>query len=304
MGRCAEALRSHWTLALTSVFVSFCLTGCGIAWAQTGAPPGDQGSPQIPSGPSEQSRVQNAPTNDQEQNDKPSATQSAGEKVKELPQEAEKETEKLGEKALGAARAWELNWLTGPYSGRQRPLIPLTNAQREHVYLQQTFIPPSPYLKRLFVAGVDQWREAPLQWGDGWGAFGKRFASREGQFIAANTLTALGDAALKYEPIYDQCECSGFWPRTRHAIVRNFMTYNSTEHELRPQWALYGGAFAGGVISTTWRPSNYGVLTNGLFAMAGQAGYGSLLNVFIEFAVDINRKMGGKRSGYRPEVGQ
>jgi hypothetical protein len=34
--------------------------------------------------------------------------------------------------------------------------------------------------------------------------------------------------------------------------------------------------------------------------MVGQAGYGSLLNVFIEFAVDINRKMGGRRFGIQP----
>ena len=224
--------------------------------------------------------------------------QAAEQKVKDLPSEAEKESEKIGEETLVKVREWEMNWLAGPYSGRQRPLVPLTDRQRQHIYLQQTFTTPSPFLKRMIVAGMDQWREAPPQWGDGWGAYGKRFASREGQFITANTLTALGNAALKYEPMYDQCECTGFWPRTRHAIVRSFLTYNSTEHELRPQWALYGGAFAGGVISATWRPSSHGLVTNGVFAMVGQAGYGSLLNVFIEFAVDINRRLGGRRSRF------
>lgn len=293
LGRCAQARRSHRGLPLALAL--FCLLASGVGWGQSDTQRSLQASPSL----GQPIPAQSATSNSQEENDKPSAAQSAEQKVKQLPQEAEKETEKIGEKALVKAREWELNWLTGPYSGRERPLVPLTNAEREHIYLQQTFTPPSPYLKRLFVAGVDQWREAPVQWGDGWGAFGKRFASREGQFITANTLTALGDAALKYEPMYDQCECSGFWPRTRHAILRNFLTYNSSEHELRPQWALYGGAFAGGVVSTAWRPSNYGVLTNGVFAMVGQAGYGSLLNVFIEFAVDINRKMGGKRSGFQ-----
>lgn len=236
-----------------------------------------------------------APSKTQEQNDKPTPVEAAGQKVKELPSEAEKETEKIGEKALVEAREWEMNWLTGPYSGRQRPLVPLTNRQRERIYLQQTFTTPSPYLKRMIVAGFDQWRESPLQWGDGWGAYGERFASREGQFITANTLTALGNAALKYEPMYDQCQCSGLWPRARHAMVRNFITYNSSEEQLRPQWALYGGAFAGGIVSATWRPSTHSLLTNGVFAMVGQAGYGSLLNFFIEFAGDINRKLGGRR---------
>jgi hypothetical protein len=240
------------------------------------------------------------PSKTQDQDGKPSPAQTTGQTVKQLPQEAEKETEKLGELALSAARAWEVSWLIGPYSGRQRPLVPLTNRQRQRIYLQQTFTTPSPYLKRMIVAGFDQWREAPLQWGDGWGAYGKRFASREGQFTISNSLTALGDAKLKYEPMYDQCECGRFWPRARHAIVRNFLTYNSSEHELRPQWALYAGAFAGGVISATWRPSSHSLVTNGLFAMVGQAGYGSVLNFFIEFAIDINHKMGGRRSSIEP----
>ena len=41
----------------------------------------------------------------------------------------------------------------------------------------------------------------------------ERFASREGQFITANTLAALGNAKLGYEVRYDQCKCEGFWPR-------------------------------------------------------------------------------------------
>jgi hypothetical protein len=265
-----------------------CLIPCASARAQDASTAA--GPTQNPSTAPQKSPPENPEPNTQEPNEEPTPAQ----KLKDLPSEAEKETEKIGEEALVKAREWEMNWLAGPYSGRQRPLLPLTNLQRENIYLQQTFSSPSPYLKRLIVASVDQWRDVPPQWGDGWGAYGKRFASRQGQFIAANTLAALGDAKLKYDPMYDQCECGGFWPRARHAILRNFLTYNSSERELRPQWALYGGAFAGGVLATTWRPSKYGVLTNGAFAMVGQAGYGSLLNIFIEFAVDINRKMGGK----------
>ena len=150
-------------------------------------------------------------------------------------------------------------------------------------------------MKRMFAAGIDQLRDAPPQWDDGWGGYSERFASREGQFIAANSLAAMGNAALKYEPRYDQCKCRGFWPRTRHAIVRNFLTYNQSERELRPQWALYGGSFGGGMISTAWKPHPRNAFAEGGRAMLGQAGYGSLLNFFIEFSTDINRKLGARR---------
>jgi hypothetical protein len=124
--------------------------------------------------------------------------------------------------------------------------------------------------------------------------YGERFTSREGQFISANTIAAISNARLRYEPRYEQCQCSGFWPRTRHAIVRNFYTYNYTERERRPQLGLYFGSFAGGAISTTWKPPR-SVWGEGGRAMLGQAGYGALLNFFTEFAVDINRKLGAKK---------
>jgi hypothetical protein len=290
-----DSSRLHCAIVVACVLIFSTLITRSAAWAQ-----GDPVTGDTSNGATTLRQTQVPTSNSEKQDETPTAAQSAEEKVKDLPAEAKKGTEKLGEATLAKAREWEMSWLTGPYSGRQRPLVPLTNRQRQRIYLQQTFTTPAPYVKRMIVAGVDQWREAPLQWGDDWGAYGKRFASREGQFMTANTLTFLGNTVLKYEPMYDQCECSGFLRRTRHAIMRNFLTYDFSEQRLRPQWALYGGAFAGGVISTTWRPSNYSVLTNGAFAVLGQAGYGSLLNFFIEFAGDINRRLGRRHSSIGP----
>jgi hypothetical protein len=204
-------------------------------------------------------------------------------------------TKKIGEMALVKARDWESGWLTGVFVGKGQTMTPLTAVQRREVYLQQTLTTPGAYMKRMFAAGIDQARGAPSQWDDGWGGYAERFASREGQFITANSLAALGNAKLKYEPRYDRCQCKGFWPRTRHAIVRNFITFNETEVEHRPQWALYGGAFGGGLVSTAWKPHPRNAFAEGGRAMLGQAGYGSLLNFFIEFAGEINRKIGAKK---------
>jgi hypothetical protein len=262
-------------------------------------PAQDQGQnpPQNPTPTPPQSTPPN-PQQDQSNPPAPSTPQNPGqqpppqeEKPKSIPGAAEDETKKLGEATLGVVQRWEIGWLTGPYAGRRRPLIPLTREQRERIYLLQTYLSPSAYLKRMLVAGIDQWRDSPAAWGQGWGAYGERFASAEGQFFAANTLAALGNAKLKYDPLYDQCQCGGFWPRTRHAIMRNFLAYNETESELRPQWALYGGAFAGGLIATTWRPHPHVGWGSGVTAMAQQGVYGSVLNLFIEFAGDINRKI-------------
>jgi hypothetical protein len=208
--------------------------------------------------------------------------------------EAADATKRMGELALVKARDWESGWFTGVFVPKGGTVAPLTFAQRRDYYLQQTLVTPGAYMKRMLSAGVDQMRGVPSQWDDGWTGYAERVASRQGQFISANTLAFLGNAALKYEPRYDQCQCSHFWPRTRHAILRNFLTYNSSEQELRPQWGLYGGAFGGGMISTAWKPRPRNAFAEGGRAMLGQAAYGTLLNFFIEFAGDINRKIGAK----------
>jgi hypothetical protein len=192
------------------------------------------------------------------------------------------------------ARDWESGWIAGVYVGRNRKLVTLTKEQREEIYLRQTLTTPGAYMKRMFGAGIDQARGTPSQWQGGWGGYGERFASREGQFIAANSLAALGNAGLGYEVRYDKCKCDGLWLRTRHAIVRNFLTYDRSEVERRPQLALYGGAFGGGMISTAWKPGPRNVFAEGGRGVLGQAAWGTLLNFFTEFSREINRKQGVK----------
>ena len=267
--------------------------------AQTPAPQPvpKEGNPKADEASKDESSKDAKPQEKKEEKKEEGANPAEGvaEKTKDVTVQAAEATKNLGTAALLKARDWESGLLTGVYVEKGRPLVSVTVQQRREIYLEQTLTSPGAYLKRMFTAGIDQARGAPRQWDDGWGGYAERFASREGQFIAANSLAALGNAALKYEPRYDQCRCHGFWPRTRHAIMRNFLTYNQSEHELRPQWGLYGGSFGGGLISTAWKPHPRNAFAEGGRAMLGQAGYGALLNFFIEFSTDINRKIGSRR---------
>lgn len=190
--------------------------------------------------------------------------------------------------------------IIGPYIPSTGPFIPLTNQQRGEVYLRQTFETPGPYVVRLFSAGVDQARDYPSQWGGGMGAYGERVANRYGRFLVANSVSALGNAALGYEPRYDLCRCHGFGARVRHAVVRDFLTYNRSEHDLRPAIPSYAGAFVSGVVSSQWLPGKQNVLRDGALAMLSQAGYGSAYNIFSEFAVDILHKITKKYPKNQP----
>ena len=250
------------------------LVGRGLGWAQ-GSEPAQ--NPAQTSGQGAGKDLPDAPSQKKEQSGNP--VQFVGHKTKH---------------ELLRARDWESGWIAGEYIGRNRTRVTPTREEREVIYLRQTLITPEAYMKRMFAAGFDQARGVPYQWDDGWAGYAERFASREGQFISANTLAAAGNAMLGYEVRYDQCKCQGLWPRTRHAFIRNLVTYDRSEEHLRPQWALYGGAFAGGMISTTWKPGSHNPFAEGGEAAVEQIGWGTLLNFFTEFSREINRKQGVK----------
>jgi hypothetical protein len=203
---------------------------------------------------------------------------------------------------LEQVRTIPAEWLIGPYVPSSRPLDPLNNEQRADVYFHQTFLTAGAYALRMFTAGIDQARGVPYQWGGGMQGYGRRFSSRYGQFMIANTFHSLGNAALGYETRYDLCRCTGFWPRTRHAIVRNFVTYNRTERELRPAVPLYVGSFGAGMISSVWFPRSHDLWRDGAYAALGQAGWGSAYNWVSEFAIDILHKITSQKYPRTPRA--
>jgi len=284
---------------LTVVVCALGVVGVGRCWGQGDAaqsPPAQNQSP-------ENRADQDQPGSDTgAQKNSPGQTSGGAQTPEETPKKDESGnpvvavasmTKDAATTGLLKARDWESSRIAGIYVGRNRKLVTLTAEQRREIYLRETLTTPEAYMKRMFAALIDQARGAPSQWQGGIGGYAERWASREGQFITANSLAALGNAKLGYEVRYDQCKCKG-WPRVKHAVLRNFVTYDRSEENLRPQWALYGGAFAGGLVASSWKPKSENVLVNGGWALLGQAAYGTLLNLVTEFSREINRKQGVK----------
>jgi hypothetical protein len=184
-----------------------------------------------------------------------------------------------------------VNWLYGAYIPKDAPLVALDGNERFRLFIRQSFTTPGIYIKTGFFAIHDQVRNSPPEWGDGLEGFAKRVGTRQTQFLLQNSFTSLGNAMVGWEPRYDRCKCDGFWPRTRHAIVRNFVTYDRSEKHLRPQLMPYVGSFGAGVIVATWQPGDPDYLVKGYQSAVTQAWVGSLINVLGEFAPDITRKL-------------
>ena len=150
----------------------------------------------------------------------------------------------------------KVNWLYGSDVPKDVPLEPLNRDMRFKLYIRQTYTTWGIYVKTAFFATRDQVHGTYPEWGDGFEGYMKRFGSRQAEFIIQNSTIALGDGVLGWEPRYDRCRCKGVWPRTEHALIRNFVTYDHTEKSLRPQLMPYLGAFAGSITATTWTPGN------------------------------------------------
>jgi hypothetical protein len=183
-----------------------------------------------------------------------------------------------------------VNWIYGAYIPKEAPIQPLTGEQRFKLYLRQTYTTPGIYVKTVLFSIHDQVNETEPDWGDGISGYGKRLGSLHAGNVIQNSLTALGNAAVGFEPRYDRCRCDGTWPRIRHAFARNFITYGGGDDKrIRPQIMSYAAAFGAGVTVASWEPDNPSVLTRGYQSMVTQAWVGVAVNALAEFAPDIKR---------------
>jgi len=183
-----------------------------------------------------------------------------------------------------------VNWLYGAYVPKEAPLVSLTGHQREKLFVRQTFTTPGIYVKSAFLSLINQASGTPYEWGGGFEGYGRRAASIYARSSIQNVFSTVGNAALQYEPRYDRCRCVGLGPRTKHALLRNFMTYNQTQEALRPQFALYGAALGAGMLSSVWKPQGK-LWAEGYHGVLTQVGFGMLSNWIGEFAPEIRRKL-------------
>ncbi len=189
-----------------------------------------------------------------------------------------------------------VSWLYGAYVPKDVPLRALTGKERFDLFLAQSFVTPGIYIKTIVFSAGDQIGNTPSEWGRNWGGYGKRLGSRYSQFVIQNGMSATGNALLGYEPRYDRCKCEGKGDRIKHAILRNFVTYDRSEKHLRPQFALYAAAFGAGAVAQTWRPDNRDVVRTGFGGMISQAAYGVIPNLMAEFGVEIGNMLRKKKN--------
>jgi hypothetical protein len=81
---------------------------------------------------------------------------------------------------------------------------------------------PFPLVGSALVAGINQAENSPRDWDQGIRGYGRRWGS-DYAIGAITTTTRYGLAeVLREDTLYYRCECSGIFPRFRHALISTF----------------------------------------------------------------------------------
>jgi hypothetical protein len=80
-------------------------------------------------------------------------------------------------------------------------------------------IGPAPLVGAALAAGIGQWSNSPPEWHQGAEGYGRRFGSDFGMAATSTTTRYALSEVLRQDDLYYRCDCSGVYPRLRHAVL-------------------------------------------------------------------------------------
>jgi hypothetical protein len=173
--------------------------------------------------------------------------------------------------------------MVGPVPATEKPHV-----ERFGEFVLDT-VGPVPLVGEAAGAGIGQWMNSPPEWGQGWAAFGKRYASNLAYNAVRQTVSYAGSMALREDTRYFASSRRGFWPRTKHALVSTFTARTMDGHD-RFSVSNTASVVAAAGVSSIWGPDSW----KGPGNIAIEAGLSfastAAFNVVREFLPDIFRR--------------
>jgi hypothetical protein len=174
-------------------------------------------------------------------------------------------------------------------------LPPLTTGQKYRLASAGVF----DYFTYPFCAGlaaISQAHDDPKSWGQGWGAYGKRFGLSFGDNgIGTYMTTAIFPSILKEDPRYYQMGHGPFKKRAWHGIERLFVTRTDSGQDRFNYSESVGNAVAA-AISNTYHPAEDRTVSRNISTFAMLIMWDGVSNEMKEFWPDIRRRVFHKQS--------
>jgi hypothetical protein len=139
-------------------------------------------------------------------------------------------------------------------------------------------------------AGFLQEIDSPKEWGQGAGAYEKRFASTLGWSAIHSTLAFGLDTTLHQDPRYYRSLSTGFWRRSGHAFRGTILTRTDAGGETLSTWRI-GSAYGAAFLSDLWYPARLDTARQGFIDGSLGLGLGFASNLGAEFWPDIKSKL-------------
>ena len=169
-------------------------------------------------------------------------------------------------------------------------LPPLTTGQKFRLATAGVFDWGS-YPFNGILSGIAQAKNDPKEWGQGWGAYGKRYgASFADNSIGTYMTTAIFPSLLREDPRYYQMGKGRFVHRAYHGINRLFVTRTDSGHNRFNYSESVGNATAAAISNIYHVPSDRTASRNAS-TFAFLLLYDGLSNELKEFWPDIRRKV-------------
>ena len=118
---------------------------------------------------------------------------------------------------------------------------------------------PYPFAGAAVGAGINQFTNTPPEWNQGVEGYAKRFGSNYAIAAASTTTRYALSEAFKEDSLYYRCDCSGAFPRLRHAILSTMTARRGQDGHRVFSFPALVGPYAGSMTAIYgWYPSRYG----------------------------------------------
>jgi len=140
-----------------------------------------------------------------------------------------------------------------PGQAYQRP----TEKDKLHGYIFDA-VGPYAFLSAVTVAGVQQARNRPPDWGQGWGPYGQRVASDFGINLVTQTARYGLAEIFREDTLYYRCECTGFGRRLEHALISTVTARRGADGHRTFSFSALAAPYAGTeAAALLWYPSRF-----------------------------------------------
>lgn len=147
-----------------------------------------------------------------------------------------------------------------------------------------------------FLAAMDQANNSPPSWGQGWGAYGKRYGMEfADNGIGTYMTTSVFPSFLHEDPRYYQRGTGGFSPRAYYSINRLVVTRADDGHKRFNYSEIFGNLAAAGISNIYHAPEDRTVSRN-LHTFGTLIMWDGVSNELKEFWPDIRRKVFHKKT--------